>query len=47
MAARWNYFGADNEKALCDGIGGTAKRMANEAIRRLPAGQVLQLTNRY
>ena len=33
MKASWNYFKAGHGKGPCDGIGGTAKRMADEAIK--------------
>lgn len=31
--ARWNYFESGHGKGPCDGLGGTCKRMADEAIR--------------
>ena len=31
--ARWNYFDAGHGKGPCDGLGGTTKRMADEAVR--------------
>ena len=34
IAARWNYFEAGHGKGPCDGVGGTTKRMADEAIRQ-------------
>ena len=34
VAARWNYFEAGHGKGPCDGLGGTVKRMADEAIRQ-------------
>ena len=33
MKASWNYFEVGHGKGPCDGIGGTAKRMADEAIK--------------
>ena len=33
MSARWNYFEVGHGKGLCDGLGGTTKRMADEAVR--------------
>ena len=30
--ARWNYFEAGHGKGPCDGLGGTTKRMADEAV---------------
>ena len=33
VKASWNYFEAGHGKGPCDGIGGTAKRMADEAIK--------------
>ena len=33
MKASWNYFEAGYGKGPCDGIGGTAKCMADEAIK--------------
>ncbi|KAH3886834.1 hypothetical protein DPMN_010847 [Dreissena polymorpha] len=32
--ARWNYFETGHGKSACDGLGGTTKRMADEAIRQ-------------
>lgn len=32
--ARWNYFEVGHGKGPCDGLGGTTKRMADEAIRQ-------------
>jgi len=34
MSARWNYFEVGHGKGPCDGLGGTAKRMADMAIRQ-------------
>ena len=34
MEARWNYFESGHGKGPCDGLGGTTKRMADEAIRQ-------------
>lgn len=34
MPAVWNYFEAGHSKGPCDGLGGTTKRMADEAIRQ-------------
>ena len=34
MKAQWNYFEAGHGKGPCDGLGGTTKRMADEAIRQ-------------
>ena len=31
--ARWNYFEAGHGKGPCDGLGGTAKRMADQAMK--------------
>lgn len=33
MAAVWNYFEAGHGKGPCDGVGGTAKRMADDAVK--------------
>lgn len=33
VQARWNYFEAGHGKGPCDGLGGTTKRMADEAVR--------------
>lgn len=33
MRARWNYFEVGHGKGPCDGLGGTTKRMADEAVR--------------
>ncbi|XP_069109647.1 uncharacterized protein [Argopecten irradians] len=33
MKARWNYFEAGHGKGPCDGLGGTTKRMADQAMR--------------
>lgn len=32
IKAQWNYFEAGHGKGRCDGLGGTTKRMADEAI---------------
>ena len=32
--AAWNYFETEHGKGPCDGIGGTAKRLADEAVRQ-------------
>lgn len=32
-SARWNYFESGHGKGPCDGLGGTCKRLADEAIR--------------
>ncbi|KAI8498685.1 hypothetical protein Bbelb_238870 [Branchiostoma belcheri] len=34
LPACWNYFEAGHGKGPCDGVGGTAKRMADEAVNR-------------
>ena len=34
VKARWNYFEAGHGKGPCDGLGGTAKRMADQAINQ-------------
>ena len=34
ITAQWNYFEAGHGKGPCDGLGGTVKRMADEAIRQ-------------
>ncbi len=31
--ATWNYFEAGHGKSVCDGLGGTVKRMADDAVR--------------
>ena len=31
--AIWNYFEAGHGKGPCDGLGGTTKRMADEAVK--------------
>ncbi|XP_061183299.1 uncharacterized protein LOC133191568 [Saccostrea echinata] len=33
MNARWNYFESGHGKGPCDGLGGTVKRLADEAMR--------------
>ncbi|XP_048577462.1 uncharacterized protein LOC125559795 [Nematostella vectensis] len=33
VPVRWNYFEAGHGKGPCDGVGGAAKRMADEAVR--------------
>ena len=33
ISARWNYFEAGHGKGPCDGLGGTVKRMADEAVK--------------
>ena len=33
VTARWNYFEAGHGKGPCDGLGGTCKRLADEAMR--------------
>jgi hypothetical protein len=33
VSATWNYFEAGHGKGPCDGVGGCAKRMADEAVR--------------
>ncbi|VDI54169.1 Hypothetical predicted protein [Mytilus galloprovincialis] len=33
IRAKWNYWEAGHGKGPCDGIGGTSKRMADEAVR--------------
>ena len=38
MKARWNYFESGHGKGPCDGLGGTVKRLADEAMR---SGKVL------
>ena len=37
VPANWNYFEAGHGKGPCDGVGGSAKRMANEAVKRQKA----------
>jgi hypothetical protein len=32
VGARWNYFEVGHGKGPCDGLGGTTKRMADEAV---------------
>ncbi|CAC5416239.1 unnamed protein product [Mytilus coruscus] len=34
IQARWNYFESGHGKGPCDGLGGTIKRMADEAVKR-------------
>ncbi|XP_078616892.1 uncharacterized protein LOC144885097 [Branchiostoma floridae x Branchiostoma japonicum] len=34
VPATWNYFEAGHGKGPCDGVGGTAKRMADDAVKR-------------
>ena len=34
VTATWNYFEAGHGKGPCDGLGGTTKRMADEAVRQ-------------
>ncbi len=34
MKASWTYFEAGHGKGPCDGVGGTAKRLADMAVRR-------------
>lgn len=34
MKAIWNYFEAGHGKGPCDGLGGTTKRLADEAVRQ-------------
>ena len=34
ISASWNYFEAGHGKGPCDGLGGTTKRLADEAIRQ-------------
>ncbi len=34
VPAVWNYFESGHGKGPCDGLGGTTKRMADEAVRR-------------
>ena len=31
--ATWNYYEAGHGKNVCDGLGGTVKRLADEAVR--------------
>lgn len=31
--AKWNYFEAGHGKGPCDGLGGSTKRLANEAVK--------------
>ena len=33
MSATWNYFEAGHGKGPCDGVGGTSKRMADQATK--------------
>lgn len=33
IEARWNYWEAGHGKGPCDGLGGTCKRMADDAIK--------------
>ncbi|XP_063953700.1 uncharacterized protein LOC135153666 [Lytechinus pictus] len=35
--AQWDYFEAGHGKGACDGIGGTVKRLADEAVKRRAA----------
>ena len=32
--AAWNYFEAGHGKGPCDGVGGTVKRLADDAIKQ-------------
>lgn len=41
-SAVWSYYEAGHGKGPCDGLGGTVKRMADEAVK---AGKVLLITN--
>ena len=34
ISASWNYFEANHGKGCCDGVGGTSKRMADQATKR-------------
>ncbi|XP_035684140.1 uncharacterized protein LOC118421089 [Branchiostoma floridae] len=34
MKASWNYFEAGHGKGPCDGVGGTVKRMADDAVKQ-------------
>ena len=34
VSASWNYFEAGHGKGPCDGVGGSVKRMADEAVRQ-------------
>ncbi|KAJ8044972.1 hypothetical protein HOLleu_07881 [Holothuria leucospilota] len=43
--ASWNYFEAGHGKGPCDGIGGTVKRLADEAVKREAA--VIQDANDF
>jgi len=35
IAACWNYFESVHGKGPCDGIGGTAKRMAEMSVKQI------------
>ena len=37
MPASWHYFEAGHGKGPCDGVGGTTKRLADEAVRQQKA----------
>lgn len=37
VTASWNYFEAGHGKGPCDGVGGSVKRMADEAVRQQKA----------
>ncbi|XP_071479520.1 uncharacterized protein [Diadema antillarum] len=43
--ASWNYFEAGHSKGPCDGIGGTVKRLADDAVKRQSA--VIQDANDF
>ena len=42
FSAEWNFFGTSHGKSPCDGIGGTAKRLASRAsLQRIKGQQIL------
>jgi hypothetical protein len=34
LSCRWNYFQVGHGKGPCDGLGGTTKRLADQAVRQ-------------
>jgi hypothetical protein len=34
LSCRWNYFEVGHGKGPCDGLGGTTKRLADQAVRQ-------------
>ncbi|KAJ8050563.1 hypothetical protein HOLleu_03812 [Holothuria leucospilota] len=42
--ATWNYFESGHGKGPCDGVGGTVKRLADDAVKR---GAVMQNANDF